>query len=69
MSFFRKELDLLFHNLILPILVFGIEVGGCASYSKYLSQVDKFLKRLYKYRYLIDQLSIVHTLNNKDRVL
>ena len=29
----RKELDLLFHNLILPILVFGIEVWGCASYS------------------------------------
>ena len=52
-GFSRKELDLLFHSLILSILVFGIEVWACASYSKYLSQVDKFLKRSYKYGYLI----------------
>ena len=55
-----------FHNRILPILVFGIEVWGCASYSKYLSQVDKFLKRSYKYGYLIHQLSIVDIFNNKE---
>ena len=30
-GFSGKELDLLFHNLILAILVFGIEVWGCAS--------------------------------------
>ena len=51
-GFSSKELDLLFHSLILSILVFGIEVWGCASYSKYLSQIDKFLKRSYKYGYL-----------------
>ena len=55
-GFSRKELDLLFHNLILPILVFGVGVWGCASFS-------------YKYGYLIHQLSIVDILNNKDRVL
>ena len=64
-----KELDLLFHSLILSILVFGIEVWGCASYSKYLSQVDKLLKRAYKYGYLMYQVSIVDILNNKDRDL
>ena len=41
---------------------------GCASYSKY-TFVDKFLKRLYKYGYLIRELSIVDILNNKDGVL
>ncbi|CAB4022803.1 Hypothetical predicted protein, partial [Paramuricea clavata] len=68
-GFSRKELDLLFHSLILSILVFGIEVWGCASYSKYLSQVDKVLKRAYKYGYLMYQVSIVDILNNKDRDL
>ena len=68
-GFSSKELDLLFHSLILSILVFGIEVWGCASYSKYLSQIDKFLKRSYKYGYLARELSIVDMLNNKDRVL
>ena len=68
-GFSSKELDLLFHSLILSILVFGIEVWGCASYSKYLSQIDKFLKRSYKYGYLAQELSIVDMLNNKDRVL
>ena len=68
-GFSRKELDLLFHSLILSILVFGIEVWGCASYSKYLSQVDKLLKRAYKYGYLMYQVSIVDILNNKDRDL
>ncbi|CAB4017346.1 Hypothetical predicted protein [Paramuricea clavata] len=58
-GFSRKELDLLFHSLILSIIVFGIEVWGCASYSKYLSQVDKLLKRAYKYGYLMYQVSIV----------
>ncbi len=64
-GFSRKELDLLFHSLILSILVFGIEVWACASYSKYLSQVDKLLKRAYKYGYLMYQVSIVDILNKK----
>ena len=33
-GFSRKELDLLFHSPILPILVFSIKVWECASYSK-----------------------------------
>ena len=75
-GFSRKELDLLFHSLILFILIFGIEVWGCASisvkylkYTKYLSQVDKLLKRAYKYGSLMYQVSIVDILNNKDRDL
>ena len=49
-GFSGKEFVLLFLSLILPILVFGIEVWGCASYSKYLiCYVDNFLKRSYKY--------------------
>ena len=45
-------MDLLFHNLILSILVFEIMVWGCVN-SKYLSEVDKFLKRSYKGRFLL----------------
>ncbi|CAB4001689.1 Hypothetical predicted protein [Paramuricea clavata] len=68
-SMWDMHLDELINDLILSILVFGIEVWGCASYSKYLSQVDQLLKRAYKYGYLMYQVSIVDILNNKDRDL
>ena len=42
---------------------------GMCVVSKYLSQVDKLLKRAYKYGYLMYQVSIVDILNNKDRDL
>ena len=66
-GFSKKDLDLLFHSLIVSALVFGIEVWGCASYNKYLSQIDKLFKRAFKYGYCIQKLHIVDIINTKDK--
>ena len=62
-------MDLLFHSLIVSALVFGIEVWGCASYNKYLIQIDKFFLRAFKYGYSIQKLDIVYIMNTKDKKL
>ena len=68
-GFSKKDLDLLFHSLIVSALVFGIEVWGCASYNKYLSQIDKLFKRAFKYGYSIQKLHILDIMNTKDKKL
>ena len=68
-GFSKKDLDLLFHSLIVSALVFGIEVWGCASYNKYLSQIDKLFKRAFKYGYSIQKLHILDIINTKDKKL
>ena len=68
-GFSKKDLDLLFHSLIVSALVFGIEVWGCASYSKYLIQIDKLFPRAFKYGYSIQKLHIVDIINTKDKKL
>ena len=68
-GFSKKDLDLLFHSLIVSALVFGIEVWGCASYNKYLIQIDKLFKRAFKYGYSIQKLHIVDIINTKDKKL
>ena len=68
-GFSKKDLDLLFHSLIVSALVFGIEVWGCASYNKYLSQIDKLFKRAFKYGYSIPKLHLLDIINTKDKKL
>ena len=68
-GFSKKDLDLLFHSLIVSALVFGIEVWGCASYNKYLSQIDKLFKRAFKHGYSIQKLHIIDIINTKDKKL
>ena len=55
-SFSKKDLDLLFYSLIVSALVFGTEVWGCASYNKYLIQIDKLFQRAFKYGHSIQKL-------------
>ena len=47
----REELDLLFDNLIMLVLPYGVELQGSAYYNKYLSQIDKLVGRAPKYGY------------------
>ena len=68
-SFSKKDLDLLFYSLIVSALVFGIEVWGCASYNKYLIQIDKLFQRAFKYRHSIQKLYIVVIINTKEKKL
>ena len=52
-AFSKKDLDLLFHSRMFLLLVFGIEVWGCASHNKYLIQIDEFvfefIQRAFEY--------------------
>ena len=46
-----EQLDLLFNSLIVSLLTFAVEVWGGASYTKYVSQIDKFFNRAYRNGY------------------
>ena len=61
-----NNLDLLFQSLILYILNYAIEVLGCAFYSKYLTGIDKFFARCFKFDYCLKQCSINDLLRNRD---
>ena len=65
----KKQLDLLFNSLIMPIIIYGIELWGCAYYDKYLSQTDSFFGRAYKYGYTCKRMSIKEVINIRDRKL
>ena len=64
-----KQLDLLFNSLIMSIFTFGIELWGCASYSRYLSQIDKFINRAYRNGYVSKKRSIKEIINKRDKKL
>ena len=42
-----EQRHLLFDNVIMPIFTFAIELWDCAYESKYLNQIDKFVKRAH----------------------
>ena len=63
------NLDLLFQSLILSIFNYAIEVWGCAFYSKYLSRIDKFFARCFKFGYCSKQYSIIDLLYDRDSIL
>ena len=44
-GFTKEQLDLLFQSLIMPLFTFAVEIWGGASYSKYISKIDKFINR------------------------
>ena len=45
------QLDHLFKSLIVSLFTFAVEVWGGASYTKYVSQIDKFINRAYRNGY------------------
>ncbi|CAB4027376.1 Hypothetical predicted protein [Paramuricea clavata] len=47
-GFTTKQLELLFQSLIMSLFTFGTELWGGASYTKYISQIDKFINRAYR---------------------
>ena len=54
----------------MPIIIYGIELWGCAYYDKYLSQIDSFFGRApYKYGYTCKRISITEVINIRDRKL
>ena len=53
----------------MPIIIYGIELWGYAYYDKYLSQIDSFFGRTYKYGYTCKRISIKEVINIRDRKL
>ena len=66
---FVKQLDLLFNSLIMSIFTYGIELWGCAYYSKCLNQIDKLIHRAYRYGYISGRASIKEIINKRDKKL
>lgn len=64
-----KQLDILFNSLIMSIFTYAIELWGCAFYSKYINQIDKFINRAYRNGYISKKLNIMEISNKRDKKL
>ena len=64
-----KYYDLFVNSLIMSIFTYGIELWGCAYYSKCLNQIDKLINRAYRYGYISGRASIKEIINKRDKKL
>ena len=64
-----QQLDLLFDSLIMSIFTFAIDLWGCAYDGKYLSQIDKFIKRAHKNGYISKRSHIKEIRDKRDKKL
>ena len=64
-----EELTILFHSLIMSVFTYAIEVWACAYGGKYLSKIDKFCKRAWKYDYAKERLFISDVIQIRDQQL
>ena len=64
-----KELTMLYNSLIASLFNFGIKVWATAFNAKYLSRIDKFNKKAYKYRYTSNLITINDKIKERDRKL
>ena len=62
-----NELTTLYNSLIMSLFNFGIEVWGAAFNANYLSRIDKFNKRAYKYGYTSNLITINDKIKERDR--
>ena len=65
----QSELTTLYDSLIVSVFSYGVEVWGAAFHSKYLSQIDRFNKRAYKYGYTSKHILISDIISKRDNNL
>ena len=53
-----SDLDYLFNCLLIPFFTYCIRVWGVAAYTKYLSQIDRLVRRPFRFGYIQHELSI-----------
>ena len=63
------QLDHLFKSLIVSLFTFAVEVWGGASYTKYVSQIDKFINRAYRNGYTGNKSDFKEIILNRDKKL
>ena len=68
-GFTTKQLELLFQSLIMSLFTFGIELWGGASYTKYISQIDKFVNRAYRNGHVTEKSNFREIINKRDKRL
>ena len=61
-----SDLDYLFNCLIMSLFTYSIRVWGVAAYTNYLSQIDKLLRRAFRFGYIQHESSIQQVIKDRD---
>ena len=61
-----RDLDYLFNCLILSLFAYFIRVWGFADYTKYLSQIDRLLRRAFRFGYIQHETPIQQVIKDRD---
>ena len=61
-----RDLDYLFNCLILSLFTYFIRVWGFADYTKYLSQIDRLLRRAFRFGYIQHETPIQQVIKDRD---
>ena len=61
-----SDLDYLFNCLIRSLFTYCIRVWGVAAYTKYLSQIDRLVRRAFRFGYIQHELSIQQVIKGRD---
>ena len=61
-----SDLDDLFNCLIMSIFTYCIRVWGVAVYTKYLSQIDRLLRRAFRFGYIQHETWIQQVIEDRD---
>ena len=61
-----SDLDYLFNCLIMSLFTRCIRVWGVAAYTKYLIQIDRLLRRAFRFGYIQHELSIEQVIKDRD---
>ena len=61
-----RDLDYLLNCLILSLFTYFIRVWGFADYTKYLSQIDRLLRRAFRFGYIQHETPIQQVIKDRD---
>ena len=63
---FTHNLDYHFNCLIMSLFTYCIRVWGVAAYTRYLSQIDRLLRRAFWFGYIQHETSIPQVIKDRD---
>ena len=61
-----SDLDYLFNCLIMSLFTYCIRVWGVATYTKYLSQIDRLVRNTFRFGYIQHESSIQQVIKDRD---
>ena len=64
-----EEFTILFQSLIMSVFTYATEVWACAYGGKYLSNIDNFCNRAWKYGYTKERIFIRDIIQTRDKQL